>query len=62
MHSVRLIQASRELVQEWRQSSNRDRRCLEKTALAIDESRLIVAQTNQAILNSGTDRFLRESR
>lgn len=58
MRSAQLIQASRQLVLEWQQGQMADRRCLELSAFAIDESRLIVAQSDKLILNSGTDRFL----
>jgi hypothetical protein len=61
IRTARLLQASRELVLESEVGRSSDRRRLEHTALAVDESRVMIAESDKLILNSRTDRFLEES-
>ena len=61
MRSARLVEASDERVFKWKQRESSDRTLLERSVFAVDESRLILAESDKAIVNSGTVRFLHQS-
>lgn len=56
-----LLQASQQLLLKFEIGRDRDCRCLEKSAMAINESQFLISETDKAILNPGLARALRNS-